>query len=273
MPRMNRKCCAFAIVCLVATLAVGQSEPARTDPALPTLWIIGDSTVHNSSGSLRGWGDVIDSLFDTSRINIINRARGGRSSRTFITDGLWDDVLKNAKRGDFVIMQFGHNDGGPIVGDNRERGSLPGIGDESKDVTLTLEPRKGQVETVHTYGWYMKKMIDDAKASGITPIVCSPVPRLPKATVPANAPATQPTSYNLWAQQVAQSEGIGFIDLNTLVLAHYSGMTPEELKEKYFTPADNTHFNAEGAMLNARCVVEGLKMLPDCPLNAFLKKD
>ena len=89
-------------------------------------------------------------------------------------------MIKNAKSGDFVLMQFGHNDGGPIVGDNRERGSIPGIGDEEKEVTLTLDPKKGQKETVHTYGWYMRKMIDDAKGKGMTVVVCSPVPRLPK---------------------------------------------------------------------------------------------
>ena len=121
------------IILLLGSLSLAQDNaPPTTNPKLPTLWIVGDSTVHNSSGPMRGWGDVIAPLFDTSRINIVNKARGGRSSRTFITEGLWDDVMKNAKAGDFVIIQMGHNDGGPVSGDNRERGSLPGIGDESK---------------------------------------------------------------------------------------------------------------------------------------------
>jgi lysophospholipase L1-like esterase len=52
--------------------------------------------------------------FDTAKINVVNRARGGRSSRTFLTEGLWDQVMGALKPGDYVIMQFGHNDPGPL---------------------------------------------------------------------------------------------------------------------------------------------------------------
>src|SRR4051794_12428840 len=118
------------------------AHPAPRDATLPTVWLVGDSTVHNGSGNGAlgqwGWGDRIARFFDTSRINLVNAARGGRSSRTFQTEGLWDAVLADAKRGDFVIIQMGHNDGGAIAGDNRERGTLPGVGAETQDVTLTL---------------------------------------------------------------------------------------------------------------------------------------
>src|SRR4030095_651994 len=79
-----------------------------------TLFIIGDSTVKNSTGDLQGWGDPIADYFDQAKLRVVNRARGGRSSRTFQTEGLWDQVLKEMKPGDFVLMQFGHNDGAPI---------------------------------------------------------------------------------------------------------------------------------------------------------------
>src|SRR5207247_9076658 len=115
---------------------------AQTQPSTrPTLWLVGDSTVRNGSGAgakeLWGWGDRIGKYFDATKINVVNRARGGRSSRTFITEGLWDAVLADAKPGDFVIIQVGHNDGGALAGDNRERGSLGGIGDETEEVTRT----------------------------------------------------------------------------------------------------------------------------------------
>jgi lysophospholipase L1-like esterase len=83
----------------------------------PTLFIIGDSTVKNGSGNggggLWGWGDFMYEQLDTMKISIKNFAHGGRSSRTFITEGLWDDVFSRIKQGDYVIMQFGHNDGVP----------------------------------------------------------------------------------------------------------------------------------------------------------------
>jgi lysophospholipase L1-like esterase len=93
----------------------------------PTLFIIGDSTVKNGSGKgdggLWGWGDFIYQQMDTSKITVRNYARGGRSSRTFITEGLWDLVLKMIKPGDYVIMQFGHNDGGALNDNSRARES------------------------------------------------------------------------------------------------------------------------------------------------------
>jgi len=89
----------------------------------PTLYIIGDSTVKNGRGKgddgLWGWGDLIHEQFDTTKIKIVNKARGGRSSRTYQTEGLWDEVLNRLKPGDFVLMQFGHNDGGKINDDKR----------------------------------------------------------------------------------------------------------------------------------------------------------
>src|SRR5579863_480104 len=104
----------------------------------PTLYIIGDSTVKNGSGKgadgLWGWGNYLADHFDTGRISIRNYALGGRSSRTFITEGHWDQVLSQLKPGDMVIMQFGHNDGGPLDDTARARGTIKGIGDDSANI-------------------------------------------------------------------------------------------------------------------------------------------
>src|ERR1700730_13795640 len=88
--------------------SVAQNAPLN--PALPTLFIVGDSTARNQADL--GWGDHFAHYFDTSRINIANRAHAGRSSRTFINEGSWDKVLAEMKPGDFVLLQMGHNDGG-----------------------------------------------------------------------------------------------------------------------------------------------------------------
>src|SRR5262249_35010620 len=138
----------------------------------PTLFLIGDSTVNNSQNGQLGWGKPIAELFDSSKINVENRARGGRSSRTYWTEGLWDQVRSNLHKGDFVLMQFGHNDGGSLT-DGRGRASLKGTGEDTQ--TITNNP--GKIETVHTYGWYMRTYVREAKAQGATPIVLSPIPR------------------------------------------------------------------------------------------------
>ena len=85
-----------------------------TNRTLPILFIVGDSTVHNPGKGERGWGDVIGKSFDPNKIRVENHALGGRSSRTFITQGYWDMILAAAKPGDFVLIQMGHNDGGAL---------------------------------------------------------------------------------------------------------------------------------------------------------------
>src|SRR5690242_16912949 len=83
--------------------------------ALPTLHIVGDSTVKSGgTKGMFGWGERITPYFNTDKINVINHAIGGRSARTFYTEGRWDKVAAMVKPGDFVVIQFGHNDQGRI---------------------------------------------------------------------------------------------------------------------------------------------------------------
>jgi rhamnogalacturonan acetylesterase len=193
-----------------------------------------------------------------------NHALGGRSSRTFISQGWWDKILAAAKAGDFVIIQMGHNDGGPLDNTNRARGSIRGIGEDTKDI---FNPITKRPETVHTYGWYLRKYISDARAKGMTPIVCSPVPHAPKTEFKAGE--VENWDYVRFAGQVATNENVPFINLNQIIITHYAGLTPEEIKAKYFTSADNTHSSPAGAELNAESVIAGLRPL-NCPLKNFL---
>ena len=86
---------------------------AAADP--PSIFIAGDSTAAPNNGTpIQGWGVPFAGYFDAEKIRIANRAVGGRSSRTFITEGLWDRLAAELKPGDFVLIQFGHNDGGAI---------------------------------------------------------------------------------------------------------------------------------------------------------------
>lgn len=250
-------CVGFAF----ATPALVRAQPASTAGRVPTLFIIGDSTVRNHTRGQLGWGDPIAAWFDTNRIRVLNRALGGRSSRSFQTEGLWNKVLAELKPGDFVLMQFGHNDGGPLDR-GRARASLKGAGPESQVIT---NQNSGKIETVHTYGWYMRKYITDAKAKGATPIVLSLVPR----KLWKNGKILRGThDYALWAREAAQQEGVAFVDLNEIVARHYEALGPEKVNQLFGD--EHTHTNAQGARLNAQCVIEGLRALNNCALTNYL---
>ncbi len=234
--------------------------------AQPTLFIIGDSTVKTPTEGQQGWGDPIAELFDQKRIKVENRARGGRSSRTFQTEGLWDQVLAELKPGDFVLMQFGHNDASLINDTARARGTLKGLGEETEEIDNLLTKKH---EVVHTFGWYMRKYIADTKAKGATVIVLSPVPRnnWAEGKVVRNA-----GTYGGWAAAVAKSQGAFFIDLNELVAQQYEAVGQDKVSKDFFFN-DHTHTSPAGARLNAETVVAGLKKLKDCRLAKFLKQE
>ena len=252
----------FVVLCVFCAFSwlKTQAQPDR-----PALFIIGDSTVKTPTEGQQGWGDPIAELFDQKRIRVENRARGGRSSRTFQTEGLWDQILAELKPGDFVLMQFGHNDASLVNDTSRARGTLKGTGEETEEIDNLLTKKH---EVVHTFGWYMRKYINDARAKGATAIVLSPVPRnnWAEGKVVRNA-----KTYGGWAAEVAKSQGAFFIDLNELVAQQYETLGQEKVSKEFFFN-DHTHTSPAGARLNAETVVAGLKKLKNCKLAEFLKR-
>lgn len=256
----------LSFLCLVTGVGAGEPAPAprAAQPPRPTVFLIGDSTVRNGTRGQMGWGTAIGAWFDQSRISVTNRALGGRSSRTFLTEGLWEKVRADLKLGDFVLMQFGHNDNGPLD-DAKARASIKGAGDESRVIT---NKTTGKIETVYTYGWYLRKYIAEAKAKGATPIVLSLVPRNiwkeGKVIRAAN-------DFAKWAAEAARAEGVPFVNLNEIVARQYDALGQERVAALF--GGDHTHTNPEGARLNAACVVEGLRGLTNCSLKDFLLKE
>jgi len=190
---------------------------------------------------------------------VVNHAIGGRSARTYFTEGRWQKVGDSLKPGDFVIIQFGHNDQGRI-GDPAMKGRPDGkgIGDE------TVEDSKpdGTKELVHTFGWYMAKFVTDAKARGATAILCSPVPhkqRWENGRDFANIAE--------WDAQVAQNNGAIFFDLTMVITDAYKKAGREKV-ETFFADK-GTHTTDAGAQFNAACVIAGLKSLPGNPLSQY----
>ena len=256
---------AFTVLALTFSAPAAAVVTAQ-ESQKPTVFIIGDSTVKTPTQGQQGWGDPIVEFFDLTKINVVNRARGGRSSRTFQTEGLWDQVLAELKPGDFVLMQFGHNDGGALNDDSRARGSIRGVGEETEEIDNLLTKKR---EVVHSFGWYMRKYVTDTKARGATPIVLSLIPRnIWKDGKVVRAVET----YGGWAAEVARTQNACFINLNELVSARYETVGQEKVGKEYFFN-DHTHTSPAGARVNAELVVSGLRELKSCSLSAFLLKE
>jgi rhamnogalacturonan acetylesterase len=229
------------------------SQQSSSNPKLPTIFVVGDSTANNNANGGRGWGDPFIDLFDTTKVNVLNRARAGRSSRTFITQGLWDNVLSEMKPGDVVLIQFGHNDAGPINDASRARGSLPGTGEETQEIDNLLTKEH---EVVHTYGWYLRKMIADTKTKGAIPIVLS----LTVRNIWKDGQVERGSGkFGQWAREVATSQHVQFLDVTNLIADRYEQLGEAKVKELFAT--DHTHTNPAGAELNASLILTGLTTL------------
>ena len=255
----------FAVL-LLPPLRLG-AETLQPPP--PTLWLIGDSTVQVGTRGQQGWGSAIAPFFDPARIRVANHAQGGRSSRTFLTSGRWQKVLERIRPGDVVIMQFGHNDAGPVnekppvTSSTRARGTLRSNGDETADIVNVLT---GKPETVHSYGWYLRHFIETARGKGATAIVCSPVPR--KSWSKEGHINRASGSWSLWAREAAEQAKTPFVDLNEIIARGYEALGREKVEPLF---ADRgTHTSPEGAALNARAVISGLRSLEPNPLEFAL---
>ncbi|MEY3898365.1 MAG: hypothetical protein RLZZ214_3886 [Verrucomicrobiota bacterium] len=239
------------------------TPPRPADPSLPTLWLIGDSTVRNGTtgdngpNGQWGWGAPITAYFDLKKINVVNRAFGGTSSRTFYNGFFWKDLKPRIKKGDFLILQFGANDNGGAKG----KGGLGGIGDETQ--------MNGE-ETVHSFGWYLKQFVAETRAQGGTPIICSLTPR--KGWSADGKHFNRDTAkHAAWAEQVAKATNTHFIPLYDLIALNYEALGREKVETLYVpSPKENLHTGWDGALVNAGCVVSGFKALPADPLKKFL---
>jgi lysophospholipase L1-like esterase len=244
---------------------VRRPENLPANPKLPSLFLIGDSTVRNGQGrgdgGQWGWGDFLAPYFDTNQINVVNRALGGTSSRTFYRDQ-WPRVAAMLKPGDFVIMQFGHNDGGSVNDTNRARGTIKGVGDEMQTITNSITKK---VEDVHSFGWYEKTLIAEARAKGATPMVCSLIPR---NNWKDGRAARNQSDYAGWAGQAAGAENAPFLDINEIIARQYDAQGQEAVKPLFIVGA-GPHTSMAGAETNAACVVAALKGLKENPLAKY----
>jgi len=241
----------FVASVFAQTDAMDGSAAAQVADPVPTIFIAGDSTAANGNPNAIGWGRMFGEYFDEAKMKVANRAAGGRSSRTFVSEGRWDRLMAEVTEGDFVIIQFGHNDGGPI-NSRPARGSLPGLGEETREIDTAA----GQHEVVHTFGWYLRKMVSDTRAKGALPILASLTVRnfWKDGRVERGS-----GRYGAWAREIAEAEQVAFLDHTKLIADRYDHIG--QVAVNSFFPRDHVHTSSDGALLNARLAVSGLKGL------------
>lgn len=227
------------------------------------LFLAGDSTCKNGRGTgdngQWGWGSFFQEYMSDS-IVVENDAVGGLSSRTFY-DNNWVSVRDRIRKGDYVIIQFGHNDVAPL-GTGRARGTLDGTGDKAQKVVLE---KNGRSVDVYPYGYYIRMMVRQARMRGATPIVISPTPlnRWKDGKV-----SRYDETFNEWCREVAEQEGVLFIDINELIAREYDAMGEETARKDYF--ADSVHTREKGARLYCETIARALKESKS-PISKFVK--
>ena len=250
----------------------------------PVVFFTGDSTVKNADSDddgMWGWASQAYTVFDTTRVTLVNAAMAGRSTRTFVREGRWESVYNSLQPGEFVTIQFGHNDIRPIA-DRKARGTIPG----SKDTLHVYKmDADGSYEVVYSFGWYLRKMIDDVREKGATPILVSLTPR---NEWPGGRIERRDDTYGRWYREVVEQTGVDFIDMHNLSADFLDRKfavsslpaDPEKAKAKvaaikqkagrYFKK-DHTHASKLGAQMNAQSFARGLKAAGS-PLAKYLKK-
>lgn len=273
-----------SLVILLLALSVATVATAK-----PTIFVLGDSTAHNTAVGRNGqrcvgWGTPLAEFFDPGKVSVDNAAHAGQSSRTYFTiPNDWPRVQGLIHPGDFVLLVFGINDGNPPQRP-RSRGSLPGTGAETVDV----KHPDGTTEVVHTYGWYMTRMAEAAQAKGAhvyfltvttrniwtNPKVkfrdATPVGPLPQDYDPAQDRIERGTAhgaYTRWTLELGRSLGIPVFDLTNFCADRYEKMGREAVNRLY---SDHNHTYAAGAKLVAESVVAGLKAFPHSPFIPLL---
>ncbi len=249
----------------------------------PRVFITGDSTVKNKDkeeDGMWGWGSQAYTVFDSTKCVVINAAKAGRSTRTYLYEERWDAVYRSIQPGDYVLIQFGHNDTGHI--DSQKERAVIATGMDTCHVYKMAS--NGQYKVIYSFGWYLKKFIQDVREKGGTPILLSLTPRNrwhegKGETVGTLYPVKEKKNkeyverrndrtYGEWYRQVVDATGVEFIDVHNISADALDKMGKKKATAMYNT--DHTHTSLLGARLNAKSVAKGLKKAKS-PLSELLK--
>ena len=237
----------------------------------PMVFLCGDSTGKNEDSNpdgMGGWGSQGYTVFDANKCVFQNQAKAGRSTRTYIDEGRWDEVYNSLQKGDVVLIQFGHNDIGGIK-DGKERGVIASAKDSCAVYRMESS---GIYQVIYSYGWYLKKMIRDTQEKGAIPVLLSLTPRNEWHEGNGHSrgfiyPVKEKTgksyierrneTYGSWCRTVARETGCEFVDIHNITANALDKMGPK--KAASYFKNDHTHTSLKGAQLNAQSLAKGLR--------------
>ena len=237
----------------------------------PMVFLCGDSTGKNEDSNpdgMWGWGSQGYTVFDAHKCVFQNQAKAGRSTRTYIDEGRWDEVYNSLQKGDVVLIQFGHNDIGGIK-DGKERGVIASAKDSCAVYRMESS---GIYQVIYSYGWYLKKMIRDTQEKGAIPVLLSLTPRNEWHEGNGHSrgfiyPVKEKTgksyierrneTYGSWCRTVARETGCEFVDIHNITANALDKMGPK--KAASYFKNDHTHTSLKGAQLNAQSLAKGLR--------------
>ena len=200
------------------------------DDGIPTVFLAGDSTVTDQPREpTTSWGQMLPRFFD-SGVAIANHAESGETLKSFITGLRLDKILSQMKKGDYLFIQFGHND-------------------MKKNWPQTY------VEPFTTHKAYLEVLIAEARRRGAIPVLITPMQRrnFDGAKI-RNTLAEFPDS----VRQTAKDENVPLIDLTKMSIEFYEALGPERSPLAFSGGRDVTHHSAYGAYELAKCVVESI---------------
>jgi len=207
--------------------------------ALFTIHLMGDSTMAEKdlpkAGEERGWGMMFQNFLDPEAVKVVNYAQNGRSTKSFIDLGLWDKVYSAVKPGDYVFIEFGHNDA-------------------KADDPVRYAPAYG------AYQENLRTFIDGVREKGGTPVLLSPIARrwFKEGKLDRNCH----TDYPAAMEAVAKEKGVTFIDMTTPTLDWIEGLGDEASKAFFMISTgknDNTHLVPAGARKVTEIVCDKIK--------------
>jgi lysophospholipase L1-like esterase len=231
------------LILFAAIFCIAAATGGRT-----RILLIGDSTMADkplTGNPERGWGQLLPRFFDTD-VTVRNFARNGRSTKSFIAEGLWEKVCTEMKPGDYLLIQFGHNDS------------------KKEDTSRYAEPHS-------LYKENLRMFVRTAREKGVVPVLLTPVNRrkFDKKGVLVDTHGDFPAV----VREVAAEENVPLIDVHKMSAAAFQNFGVDSSKDIFLWTKpgeysarpdgteDNTHFGIYGATIVARMVVDGMKEL------------
>ncbi|MDR1336334.1 MAG: rhamnogalacturonan acetylesterase [Tannerella sp.] len=261
--KLIKGCFYLAAVCLL--LGATQSQPVR-------IFLAGDSTMatqqeyrtvtDSATGQkfeetmpMKGWGQMLPDFFNQKDVVILNKALNGRSSLSYRTEGHWDKMIAQVKKGDYVVIEFGHND-------------------ESQQ-------KVGRYSTPEDYRKNLERYLDEVQAKGAVPILCTPIAR--RKFDKRDKFVDTHGVYTDAVREIARERKVLLVDMESASRKLIEEYGVEKSRELFFhiQPGinkifpngreDNTHFSEKGARIMAKLFVDGIKALNIRELAEHLK--